>query len=87
MCKRKNPPWEENIKTEVSIQALEESTIYTIKYEDFLKLLNAGPEWQEVYRQGLLRNYILKTKREIEFVQFNAKDRLIKFQNNKNVKT
>ena len=32
-----------------------------------------------------MRNYIFKTKREIEFVQFNAKQRLNKFFNNKRI--
>lgn len=69
----------------ISVQALEESEIYTIKYKDFLELMNNNRAYQEIYREVLLRNYIFKTKREIEFVQFNAKERLQKFMNNKRI--
>ncbi len=43
------------------------------------------PIWNNIYREVLLRNYIFKTKREIEFVQFNAKQRLNKFMTNKRI--
>lgn len=77
--------WEENSKTMVSVQALEDSEIYTIRYNHFLELMNANKIWQDIYREVLLRNYIFKTKREIQFVQFNAKERLKMFMDNKRI--
>ena len=77
--------WQENFKTMVSVQALEDSEIYVIKYQHFIELMNTHSIWHEVYREILLRNYIFKTKREIEFVQFNAKERLTKFFSNKRI--
>ncbi len=77
--------WKEKSKTMVSVQALEDSEIYTLKYQSFLNYMNTDRQWYDVYREVLLRNYMFKTKREIEFVQFNAKQRLMKFMNNKRI--
>lgn len=77
--------WEENSKTMVSVQALEESEIYTIKYNHFLELMSQNTIWHDIYREVLLRNYMYKTRREIEFVQFNAKERLKMFMTNKRI--
>ena len=71
--------WEENSNIKISVQALENSELIILKYNDFLKLTQEESVWSEIYREVLLRNYIFKTKREIEFVQFNAKERLSKF--------
>lgn len=60
----------------VSCQALEDSQIYSVKYKDFIHLMRTKPIWNEVYREILTRNYMSKTRREIEFVRFNAKERL-----------
>ena len=77
--------WEENSKAMISVQALEECEIYTIKYNQFLELINISPIWHDIYREVLLKNYMFKTKREIEFVQFNAKQRLKGFMANKRI--
>lgn len=77
--------WKESSSTMVSVQALEECSIFTLKYAQFLELMNTNPIWHEIYREVLLRNYMFKTKREIEFVQFNAKERLNKFLLNKRI--
>jgi hypothetical protein len=39
----------------------------------------------DIYREVLLGNHMYKTRREIEFVQFNAKERLNFFMNNKRI--
>ena len=75
--------WEQSSRTMVSVQALEDSELYTVKYKNFLELMNLDSIWHQVYREVLLRNYMFKTKREMEFVQFNAKQRLEKFISNK----
>ncbi len=75
--------WEQSSRTMVSVQALEDSELYTLKYKNFLELMNLDSVWHQIYREVLLRNYMYKTKREMEFVQFNAKERLEKFIENK----
>ncbi|MBT4791872.1 MAG: Crp/Fnr family transcriptional regulator [Halobacteriovoraceae bacterium] len=77
--------WQENSKTMVSVQALEDSEVLAIKYSKFLELMNRDKLWHDIYREVLLRNYIFKTKREIQFVQFNAKQRLTMFMNNRRI--
>ncbi len=77
--------WQENSNTMISVQALEDSEIYTLNYEKFIGLMNDDKKWQDIYREVLLRNYMFKTKREIQFVQFNAKERLQMFMKNKRI--
>lgn len=60
----------------VSVQALEDSVIYTTKYTNFIELMQKATVWNEIYREVLVRTYMRKSKREIEFVLYNAKDRL-----------
>lgn len=79
--------WEENNRVKISVQALEDSEILVFKYTDFLSLMKKENVWSEIYREVLLRNYIFKTKREIEFVQFNAKERLSKFIQSQRIDT
>ena len=62
----------------VSVQALEDSEIYTININQFKQVMALSTSWSKIYKEVLLRNYMRKTKREIEFVLYNAKDRLIK---------
>jgi CRP-like cAMP-binding protein len=69
----------------ISVQAIEDSDIYTIKYEKFIDLMKRSPVWNEVYREVLTRNYMSKTKREIEFVLYNAKERLRLCMDNKHL--
>jgi len=77
--------WKENSDIMVSVQALEDSEILAIKYSNFTDLMSKNHIWHEIYREVLVRNYNFKTKREIEFVQFNAKERLQKFFNNRRI--
>ena len=63
-------------KAMISVQALEDSVVYTAKYANFINLTKENPVWNEVYREILVRNYMRKSKREIEFVLYNAKQRL-----------
>jgi CRP-like cAMP-binding protein len=74
--------WEKS-PSMISVQAIEDSEIFTTKYEKFLDLMKRSPIWNEVYREVLLRNYVAKTKREIEFVLYNAKERLNKCMHSK----
>ena len=60
----------------ISVQALEDSVIYTAKYPNFIELMQKSSIWNEIYREVLVRTYMRKSKREIEFVLYNAKERL-----------
>jgi len=73
----------ENAPSIVSVQAIEDSEIYTAKYQRFTDLMAEERIWNEIYREVLVRTYMSKTKREIEFVLYNAKDRLKTFLKNK----
>jgi CRP-like cAMP-binding protein len=75
--------WKETSNIQVSAQALEDSEIYVIKYEQFLSLVRNNQEWAHLYAEILERAYVQKTKRITEFVLYNAKTRLQKFMNNK----
>ena len=75
--------WDRSQSTMVSVQAIEDSVIYTTKYTTFLELTNKVPLWHEAYREILLKNYRKKTRREIEFVLYNAKERLLQCMENK----
>ncbi|MCT4643224.1 MAG: Crp/Fnr family transcriptional regulator [Bacteriovoracaceae bacterium] len=69
--------WEES-SSMVSVQALEDSELYTINIDQFKQVMALSSSWSRIYKEVLLRNYMRKTKREIEFVLYNAKDRLKK---------
>ncbi len=66
----------ENSPSMVSCQAIEDSTVYTIKYNALVELMEKESVWNDIYREILRRAYMSKTKREIEFVLHNAKERL-----------
>ena len=75
--------WENSpTSTMISVQALEDSEIYCVKYTAFLALMKRVPQWSDVYREILQINYRVKTAREIEFVLYNAKQRLQMFMQN-----
>lgn len=69
----------------VSVQALEDSEIYTININHFKQVMALSNSWSKIYKEVLLRNYMRKTKREIEFVLYNAKDRLIQCTQSKHL--
>ncbi len=69
----------------VSVQALENSEIYTINISQFKQVMALSTSWSKIYKEVLLRNYMRKTKREIEFVLYNAKDRLIQCTKSKHL--
>lgn len=75
--------WKETSNIQVSAQALEDSEIYVIKYQNFQNLVRSNSEWAEVYASILERAYVQKTKRVTEFVLYNAKARLQKFMENR----
>lgn len=66
----------ENSPSMACCQAIEDSLIFTLNYHDLIDLMHEDKIWSEVYRESLRRNYMSKTKREIEFVSHNAKQRL-----------
>lgn len=70
--------WEKS-PSMISVQAIEDSEIYFTRYPKLLYLMKKDLIWNEIYREILVRTYMSKTKREIEFVRFNAKERLLKY--------
>ena len=76
---------EQKSGAKLSVQAIEPTEIYTFSYERFVDMMKADPVWRDIYQSVLSKSYILKTKRVMEFVQFNAKQRLKRFLNNKKV--
>lgn len=60
----------------VSVQAIEDSELLCVKYPALVELMKNNPVWSDFYREILIRYYRSKTKREIEFVLYNAKQRL-----------
>ena len=50
-----------------------------IKAEKVYKLLETNIHWQQIYRNLLERVYIIKEKREADFLLLNATDRYMNF--------
>tara|TARA_B100001971_G_C18267706_1_gene595373 strand:- start:20583 stop:21131 length:549 start_codon:yes stop_codon:yes gene_type:complete len=75
----------ENAPSMVSCQAIEDSTVYTIKYNALVELMEKDRVWSDIYREILRRAYMSKTKREIEFVLHNAKERLKRCMSSKHL--
>lgn len=70
--------WEKS-PSMISVQAIEDSEIYVTRYSRLMHAMGKNPLWADIYREILVRAYMSKTKREIEFVRYNAKERLLKY--------
>jgi CRP-like cAMP-binding protein len=60
----------------LNYQALEDSSLYVFKYQDVVHLIDEHREVNQVFRNMVAVNFMIKTRREIEFIQFNATQRL-----------
>jgi CRP-like cAMP-binding protein len=69
----------------ISVQAIEDSEIYATNYKTFIDIIKKNPTWAAIYREILIKTYMVKTKREIEFVLYNAKERLKKAMDSKDL--
>jgi CRP-like cAMP-binding protein len=63
-----------------SIQALEDSTIYVTDYKNFQSFYKRSPGWQELGRKIAEINFIIKTKKEEQFLLFSAQERYENFK-------
>lgn len=70
--------WEKS-PSMISVQAIEDAEIYVTRYPKLILIMKKNLIWNEIYREILVRTYMSKTKREIEFVRYNAKERLLKY--------
>lgn len=61
------------------IEALEDSDLLVVPIEIINKLINSNIIWQNIYRNILETTYLIKEKREAEFLLFDAKYRYLHF--------
>ena len=61
------------------IEALEDSEMLTAPADKIRILLRESKLWQDVYRAILENTYLIKEKREAEFLLYDAKDRIRHF--------
>lgn len=76
--------WEKS-PSMISVQAIEDSEIYVTRYPKLVLIMKKNLIWNEIYREILVRTYMSKTKREIEFVRYNAKERLLKYMGSNSI--
>jgi CRP-like cAMP-binding protein len=61
------------------IEALEDSEVLLASADDVRELLKSNVMWQNLYRNILEGTYIIKEKRESEFLLYDAKQRYLNF--------
>ncbi len=71
----------ENIPSLFFIEALEDSEVLAAPVDKMIKFINYDPTWKEIYKSILEKNYIIKEKREAEFLLCNAEERYLRFIN------
>lgn len=74
-------PFLENRDAWYSIQALENSELIYMDFDDFVKLSAGHPCWEKVIKEYIIRLYIEKENRERSFLTENAKTRYLQFRN------
>jgi CRP-like cAMP-binding protein len=65
----------QGIPSRIYIDALEDSTILSFKYADFVKLYERHDSWNTLGRKIAEKYFILKEHREYEFLTMTAKER------------
>jgi CRP-like cAMP-binding protein len=68
-----------NEPSNFSIQALEDSVVHVADYKYFQNFYQKNPAWQELGRKIAEINFIIKTKKEEQFLLFNAQQRYENF--------
>jgi CRP-like cAMP-binding protein len=66
-------------ESKLYIQALEDTKLLTISYETYREILDSHVCWQTVARKFAEMLYILKEKREYEFLMNSAQERYLQF--------
>jgi CRP-like cAMP-binding protein len=70
---------------ELSYQALEDSELFVVHYNEVVRLLDENKEMNQIYRSLFAKYFMIKTRRETEFIQYNATERLKNLKNSLNV--
>ena len=73
------PPFIENKEIWYSIEALEDSVILEIRFEDYLDLVRNSNSWNELIKNYMTRLYIEKEERERSFLLDDATTRYLDF--------
>lgn len=68
-----------NEPSNFSIQALEDCVIHVSDYRQFDEFYKRHPSWQELGRKVAELNFIIKTKKEEQFLLYNAQERYENF--------
>ncbi len=68
-----------NEPSNFSIQALEDSVLHVADYRDFETFYKRHPSWQELGRKVAEMNFIIKTKKEEQFLLYSAQERYENF--------
>ena len=71
-----------NEPSNFSIQALEDCVVHVGNYRQFEELYNRHNSWQELGRKVAELNFIVKTKKEEQFLLYNAQERYENFITN-----
>jgi CRP-like cAMP-binding protein len=69
-----------NEPSNFSIQAIEDSLIHSADYKCFEKFYQKSSAWQELGRKIAEINFIIKTKKEEQFLLFSAQERYENFR-------
>lgn len=64
----------------VTIQALEDTTLYETSHTKITQMFGKHPCWDELYRNLLIETFMFKLKREMFFVMYDASERLENLQ-------
>jgi CRP-like cAMP-binding protein len=75
----------ENKPSQLNYQALEDCELFQTRYSLIEKQLDQNLAFGQIFRNLLAVNFMEKTRREIEFVQFNATGRLVSLKNRLNI--
>lgn len=67
--------------TNHSLEALEDSLIYTANYHTFIEKTQGSPIWDIFFRKVNEIEYLIKEKREYQFLTMNAQERVDAFFN------
>ena len=65
--------------SKLSIQALENSELICIHYDNILKLADKNLQWQILLRKNIEADYLEKEKRESDLLYYDAKERYLHF--------
>lgn len=72
----------EQAPSNVCIQAIEDSTIFSMTFVDYFSLFNRHPIWDRIGRKIVERFYLVRERREAEMLMLSAAERYQRFRLN-----